>query len=220
MDLPRGRRLALLATLNQAAATPVLAREDGAWIVTSHGGGLAHPTGQLAVYRRAGWDCPQSAAGALAFPQTWGAALCFAAAALSLFADARRGRADQPGSVPARALVVVAAAATLYALLDACFGRFAIWPAPILLIASVGWVTGARFWRFTTIALLCAALAWCLYLSGGLRSAGVGTGTAVTWNLLDRPHLIPSLVVWVGLGLGVALAGIGLLLLAPRVQRP
>jgi hypothetical protein len=219
LEMPRGRRLALLTTPNRRAATPALASDDGRWIATHHAGTSGNPTERLAVYHPAGWDCPPAAAGALAFPQLWGVILCFVAAGFSLFADARRGR-YVPKEWPVSVLVIVASVLTLYALLDACFGRSTLWPAPILLISSLGWLTGARFWRFSTITLLSCALAMALYLASRLRAAGLGTGDFITWTVLDRPHAIPSLLALIALGVAAALAAAGLLLLAPRLQRP
>jgi hypothetical protein len=194
---------------------------DGRTILLRTGGTTE---GLLSIYRRAGWDCPESHLGAIAFPQTWLAAGSFVAAFVVLFANAsRRGRA-MPESPRAMALVVLAASLPLaaYSLLCACLGDFrqAMWPAPaaLLVVAAIGLALGSRFWRLASLWTFAAALPYVLWLAYRLWRANPKGNTL--YPLLDRHYNIPHLPLLIGLILAAALLALMLIALALSTRRP
>jgi hypothetical protein len=172
----------------------------------------------LTLFRPAGWDCPESHVGALAFPHIWLTIFSLAGAFSLLHRDARlRGRAvkGRIGPLPMLQLVTVLPLCT-YALLCVCLGqpRQALWFAPtaLLVIASIGLALGSRFWRLANLCLLAASLPYVLWLAHRLYKAGPRSWTL--YPLLDRHYEIPHLPVLIGLGCVAALLGLCILTLA------
>jgi WD40 repeat protein len=170
----------------------------------------------LRFYRRTGPDCPESGFGALAFPHLW---LFLALATASLFSlrhDASRASADLllPGRTFALLLFLFALPRTLHFLAATCIGESFLTPAPIILFASLGLATGARFWRLLTLIALSIALLFELYTLHLLNHAGL---TARTPTLLfDRTYGIPNLATFVLLAVVTALVPVALYLLTRR----
>jgi WD40 repeat protein len=213
IDPAHAQPLALIPNSSSSSSTTVPEiSPDGQTLVISTGS----PETMLNIYRRAGPDCPESAFGALAFPQTWLTAAAFIALTLALCRGARRAR--RAASPPSRLILTLLIATTLplslHALLAACLGHCTITSAPLFLLASIGLVTGARVWRYAALLLLAANLPLCLYLARRVQQANLRASTG--YQLLDRFHEIPNILPFIGLLAASALIVIAL----PRLARP
>jgi hypothetical protein len=125
----------------------------------------------LALFRPAGWDCPQSHLGAIAFPHLWLMIASLVATALLLRRDAARDNtsdARAPAAVSA-ILFAVTLPLTAYGLASLCVEQYwealALVPAALLLIAAIGLAIGSRFWRLGALCMLAAALPYEMWQS-------------------------------------------------------
>jgi hypothetical protein len=189
------------------------------WSFSPDGRTIAsHETGGFQLFRPAGWDCPESTLGVLAFPQTWLVVLSLAACAASLARDARRARTGaaqrQPPPALTVGLLVVAATLTAHFAVTAALGRWTLTPAPLLLVAGLGSMTHSRAWRGLTLCLLAATLPWTLYLLHGVNRAGLAGRT--TYPLFDRHYAVPHAAAFIALAAAAALCALGIYLLCRR----
>ncbi|HYE17334.1 MAG TPA: hypothetical protein VEA69_02760 [Tepidisphaeraceae bacterium] len=197
---------------------------DGRWMAgdamwPAAGGGEA----ALVVYRRTGWDCPESMWAELALPHLYGLVATFFATVGVLHRDARR-----------RAARTVRAATTFVPRVDRAFARFVLvgvgaivsggwlvhvalthafgWTAesvllstgPVLLITGLGVATGSRAWRW--IAVL--AVGWVMWelagpLRTGLRGGGADAGAFGRSVTFYRKTLVAPCAAGVLVGTGV-----------------
>jgi hypothetical protein len=173
----------------------------------------------LAIFRSAGWQCPESPRGALAFPHVWLTAAAIALLTLSLVSDARRARTGvavrAPSAMLTAVLVVAALPLTVHFVVEACLGRVMWSPAPLLLVAAVGLAGHGRGWRLVALLLLAGTVPLLLYL--GHRLHGLGLKEHSRWQLLDRFHDVPHMAAFLGVCAGGALVvGCIYLLARPR----
>jgi hypothetical protein len=193
---------------------------DGRTILTrTNPGPAALPvaTSVLTVYRPAGWDCPESRWGALAFPHIWLTLTLFSLLALSLTTDARRvrrrrhaARRDVSGWLVA-GLLAVTVPLTIHALLAALLGRWVRTPAPLLLLLTILLATHARAWRAIAIVALCALIPLLAWHGNTLR--GVGLSATIPFHLLDRSYDVPTRLPLAALSVLILLVLSGIYLL-------
>jgi hypothetical protein len=192
-------------------------------VVSPDGETVAVPAGEgdreLALFRRAGWDCPESPRGALAFPHLWLTAALFTGTTLSLAADARRARPPAVSHPPPAGVVIglmaVALPLSVYFVLSAAVSRLPPLPvAVVLLILAVGLVTHGRFWRVAALSVIAATLPVLVYAAYRVHRAGLDA--AARLEVLDRYYDVPHLPVFLVMCGLAAVAGAGVFLLARR----
>jgi hypothetical protein len=147
------------------------------------------------LFRRTGWDCPESPFGLLAFPHAWTVAVLIAVTALSLRADAARARSTStvpPPSLLSNLLFAMAVLLTIRFTLEACLGHLVYSGAPVLLLCAIGLVTGARRWRLFTLLALCATLPSYFFYLAQMR--GLGLTSTCAFRLFDRLYDVPQAV--------------------------
>lgn len=216
VDPQRSRPLAILTTppLDRVVPAPTIS-PDGQTIVSR-----GDPHGlTLGIYRPAGWECPESPHGALAFPHTWLTAALLTLLTLSLATDARRARTGAatrpPSSLLTTILLLFALPLTVHFTLEACLGHRTLSPAPLLLLAAIGLMTHSRFWRLATLVLLSGLFPLLIYSAH--RVIQLGLKDNYRFQFLDRFHDIPHLVPFLALCGFTALTAWAIYLLArPR----
>jgi len=186
---------------------------DGRTVLTRTNGGppaLAVPESVVTIYRRGGWDCPESHLGVLAFVQTWLTAGLLGLLVVSLVADARRARRPSarravPGGLIAGMLIVALPPTMHHVVAGLIGGGWLHSPAPAVLVLAILLATNARVWRAVAVVAFCASiplLAW-----GGFLLHRVGLGSTILHRFLDRYYDVP-----VGLP-AAAVAGLAVLVL-------
>ncbi|HYE21242.1 MAG TPA: hypothetical protein VEA69_22540 [Tepidisphaeraceae bacterium] len=180
------------------------------------------------VFRPTGPDCPESPAGVFAFPHLYLLLVAFAGAAIYLARDARRrgDRAAADAILPTlrfapAVLLAAAGLLTAHDLLRVALGFGVNWAAPerllagpVLLLAAWHLPTRSRFWRYTTIALLLAAL---VPLALATRAA-LASSFAPIVPVIDTTIAVPRAVFIAAMtaAIGAALAMVAELSLAGR----
>jgi len=143
------------------------------------------------IYRRTGWDSPESPLGLLVFPSTWLLIASLTGTAISLLRDAQR-QGDSSSS-PSRVLLysfwAITLVVTIHFTIEACRGVLVRSPAPVLLIAACGLASGSRVWRGICLVLLVHTLGWCCIALNFLR--GVQEDA---YPLFDRVYELPHQV--------------------------
>jgi hypothetical protein len=221
-DPRRAQPLAIFPTDAGTAFYRPTIRADGlAVAVTVNGAAASGGLPLTAIYHKVGWDCPESSLGALAFPSTWVIVVCFSAAVILAYRDARRARlatatVDLVPQPVAAGLLAIAAPVTVVMLLAACLGRVVITPAPLLVVAACGLATQGRLWRAITMVVLFATLISCVYTFYCLTKVAE---EGFSWTPLDRTHELPRAAPFVALVFcGVAVGGAIMVIVARSVR--
>lgn len=194
---PHVQPLALLPGTGALASTgDAEISADGRTILVRENPGppaLPVPTSRLSVYRPAGWDCPESRLGALAFPQTWLTAGLVALLAVSLTGDARRARREfvrrpvSPWLIGGLLLITIPLSA--HALLAALLGHWVRTPAPVMLLLAIVLATHARAWRGVAIVGFCGLIPLLAWYAHTLQRAGLAS--SIAYRPLDRFYDVP-----------------------------
>jgi hypothetical protein len=189
---------------------PGAAAQDGGVEVAGNGRSiLIHRTfpgfSGYRLFRQTGWDCPESVAGALAFPQTLLTIILLVGTAVSLLNDARLQAIHAPYRPPGEVVFPLFAVCMLLSChfaVEACMGHLIRTPAPLLVIACIGMARGSQAWRWIAVLILCGVVAWC-----GSRAVVLWSVREDFYPLFDRVYAFPHAV-------GLALAIVTKLVLA------
>lgn len=140
------------------------------------------------LFHRAGWDCPESALGMLAFPHVWLLAVLILLASISLMNDARAAAPLESPRLPGLIMAgfwLASAVLTINFALEACRGNWLRSPALLLLLLTIGLAGRSKFWRVAGLIILSAAIGWCSLIVFRMPADNVV-------GILDRNYDIPQ----------------------------
>ena len=182
--------------------------------------GPGRDTYGVTLFRKTGWDCPESPVGMLAMPPAWAVAATFVALCVSLHHDARRRAVSRTPRLllPLSLLILLAALprAVHFLLVGSVQQRLLLTPAVIVVICAIGLGTWSRFWRVVMMAALAGQVSLNLICVHALKKAGMMSFSKV--DVLDRNWEIPHLPVLMALVMASVLIPVLMYRLAARAQ--